>query len=210
MHNARLRLGTFVAVAVAHAALFLVLAKTRLTSAPAAQPETSMILFMLPMNEAAAPAPPDGAERTPLPRPVRAQPPPKLTPAETTPEGPQSTAPVMIDWAKEAQEAAARQIDADEAKARRATALSTHKRVPDYLAPPPAAQPQFGWSHANTHRIESFPGGGFILNLSDRCAIVFTIMVIPVCKVGVIEPRGDLFQHMDDPPLLGPPATDAP
>jgi hypothetical protein len=116
----------------------------------------------------------------------------------------------MIDWAKEAERAAARQIDADEAAARRAAAFSTHKRTPDSLAPLPPAQPQFGWSHANTHRIESFPGGGFILNLSDRCAIVFTIMVIPVCKIGTIEARGDLLQHMDDPPFLGAPSTEVP
>jgi hypothetical protein len=29
------------------------------------------------------------------------------------------------------------------------------------------------------------------------------IMLMPVCKIGKIEARGDLFLHMDDPPLLG-------
>jgi hypothetical protein len=116
----------------------------------------------------------------------------------------------MIDWAQEAQRAAARQIDADEAAARRAAAFSTRKKTPDRLAPLAPAKPQFGWSHANTHRIESLPGGGFILNLSDRCAIVFAVMLIPVCKLGTTEPRGDLLRHMDDPPQLGASPTDVP
>jgi hypothetical protein len=209
MHNARLRLGTFVAVVVVHAALFLALGKARLSSAPRSEPETSMILFMLPESEVPRPSPPDSAARHPVPRRVRSQE-PRVAPDQSPPERAQSSAPVMIDWAKEAARAAHAQIDADEAAARQAAALSTHKRVPDYLAPPPAAQPQFGWSHANTHRIESFPGGGFILNLNDHCAIVFTIMVIPVCKIGTIEARGDLFQHMDDPSLLGAPSPDVP
>jgi hypothetical protein len=209
MHNGPLRLGAFVAVTVAHAALFLVFARTRFTAVRAPEPETSMILFMLPRSEDAALAAAAGASRPAPARRPRPQESPQVTPVETSPESAPSSAPVMIDWAKEAQLAAGRQIDADEANARRATALSTHKRVPEYLAPPPA-QRQFGWSHANTHRIESFPGGGFILNLNDHCAIVFTIMVIPVCKMGTIEPRGDLFLHLHDPPLLGRQAADAP
>jgi len=207
MHNARLRVGAFFAVAAAHAALFMVLARVRLISLPTAEPETSMILFMLP-NEVVRSAPPDGTPRRAVPRRLRQQQP--VRPVQTPAERAQSSAPVMIDWAKEAERAAVRQIDADEAAARRAAAFSAHKPTPDSLAPPPTAQPQFGWSHANTHRIESFPGGGFILNLSDRCAIVFTIMVIPVCKVGTSEARGDLLQHMDDPPRLGPLSTDLP
>jgi len=49
-----------------------------------------------------------------------------------------------------------------------------------------------------------------ILNLSDRCAMVFAVMLIPVCKLGATEPRGDLLQHMDDAPRLGAPPTDVP
>jgi hypothetical protein len=208
MHNGRLRPGTFVAVAAAHAALFLVLAKVRLTSAPTAEPETSMILFMLPSQEVTQPAPPANApaqsttRRAPLPE-------PQAKPREAPAEEAHSNAPVMIDWAKEAERAAARQVDAEEAAARRAAAFS-HKKVPASLAPAAPGAPQFGWSHAATHRFESLPDGGFILNLSDRCAIVFAIMLIPVCKVGVMEPRGDLLQHMDDPPQLGAPPPDEP
>jgi cytoskeletal protein RodZ len=209
MHNARPRLATFVAVAVAHAALFIWLAKVRPTSAPTAEPETRILLFMLPSSEIARPSPPRSAARQAVTRQAR-PPDAQSNPGATPTEHAQSSAPVMIDWAQEAQRAASRQIDADEAAARRAAAFSTHNKTPDSLAPPAPAQPQFGWSHANTHRIESLPGGGFILNLSDRCAIVFAVMLIPVCKVGTTEPRGDLLQHMDDPPQLGSPLTDKP
>jgi hypothetical protein len=204
MHSGRLRIGAFVAVAAAHAALFVVLVKVRLTLAPTVEPETSMILFMLPSKEIAPSAPPPNASPHPAARHARL-PEPKAKPSEPSPEDAKSSAPVMIDWAKEAQLAATRQIDADEAAARRAATFSTHKKVPASLAAPPPAPPQFHWSYASTHRLESLPDGGFILNLSDRCAIVFAIMLIPVCKVGVIEPRGDLLQHMDDLPQFGAP-----
>lgn len=45
-----------------------------------------------------------------------------------------------------------------------------------------------------------------IINLTDRCALVISIMLIPVCKMGEIKARGDLLEHMDDPKPLG--ATD--
>jgi hypothetical protein len=209
MDNAPLRLATLVVVAVAHAALLIWLAKVRPTSAPTAEPETSILLFMLPSSEVARSAPPGSASRQAVTRHARPSH-PQANAGATSNQHAQSSAPVMIDWAQEARRAAVRQIDADEAAARRAAAFSTHKRTPDSLAPPATAQPQFGWSHANTHRIESLPGGGLILNLSDRCAIVFAVLLIPVCKLGTTEPRGDLLQHMDDPPQLGAPPTDVP
>jgi hypothetical protein len=209
MLNGRLRVGTLVAVAAAHAALFILLAKARLISAPSAEPEASMILFMLPSNETARPAAPANAPPQSPTRRARL-PEPQTKPSETPAEDAHSSAPVMIDWDKEAERAAARQVDADEAAARRPSILFTHKKAPASLAPPAPAPPQFGWSHARTHRFESLPEGGFILNLSDRCALIFSIMLIPVCKIGVVAPRGDLLQHMDDPPLLGTPPPDVP
>jgi hypothetical protein len=210
MASTRLRIGAFVAVAAGHAALFIVLATMHLTVTPTTDLETSMILFTLPSKDATP-------QQAPLPtRPERARsmqharpPEAAVHPRDQAPERTQSSAPVAIDWAKEAERAAARQIDEDEVAARRAAALSAHTKAPSSLAPLPPPPPQFGWSHAATHRLESFPGG-MILNLTDRCAIVFSIMLIPVCKVGDMEPRGDLLEHMDDPPPLGAPPTDLP
>jgi hypothetical protein len=209
MANARLRLGVFAAVTAGHAALFIVVATVHLTATPTAELETSMILFALPANKvplqpAPLPTRPERATASQHTRPPAAA----LQPREKVPERLQNNAPVAIDWAKEAERAAAREIEEAEAAARRAAALA-HEKTPSSLALPPPPSPQFGWSHAATHRLESFPGG-LILNLTDRCAIVFSIMLIPVCKMGVMEPRGDLFEHMHDPPLLGAPPTDAP
>lgn len=210
MASTRLRLGVFAAVAAGHAALFIVLATMHLTVTPLTEEVASMILFALPSNEVTPqPVPP----RANLDRPSTPQharvPEALLRPREEAPTRTESSAPVAIDWAKEAERAAARRIDEDEAAARKAAALTAHEKTPRSLAPLPPAGPQFGWSHAATHRLESF-SGGLILNLTDRCAIVFAIMLIPVWKVGDMEPRGDLFDHMNDPPPLGPPTSDAP
>ena len=204
------RLGALLAVAAAHAAVLIVLVTMHSAVTLRPELETSMILFALPADEATPREAPLGtlSEHVrvgPHERPREAA----VHPLEKASEPIQSSAPVAIDWAKEAERAAARQIDADEAAARRAGALSAHDKAPSSLAPLPPAGPQFGWSHAATHRLESFPGG-IILNLTDRCAIVFAVMLIPVCKVGDMEPRGDLFEHMDDAPQLGAPPADIP
>jgi hypothetical protein len=63
---------------------------------------------------------------------------------------------------------------------------------------PPPAVPKFGWYYAGTHRIEELPGGGTIINLTDRCAVVVYVLLIPVCKIGRIPANGDLFKHIHD------------
>ena len=60
------------------------------------------------------------------------------------------------------------------------------------------AVPKFGWYYAGTHRIEELPGGGTIINLTDRCAIVVYVLPIPVCKIGKIPANGDLFNQLHD------------
>jgi hypothetical protein len=116
----------------------------------------------------------------------------------------ENTAPISVDWAKEAERAAAHRIEADEEADRRASALSP-RRGPCGGAPEaPAAAPSFGWDHAHTHRVEPIPDGGLVVNLNDRCAIVVKFpFFMPGCKIGKIESRGDLFTHMNDPPTLG-------
>jgi hypothetical protein len=116
----------------------------------------------------------------------------------------ENTAPIAIDWAKEAERAAAHRIEADEEAGRRTSALSP-RRGPRLGAPEaPAALPQFGWDHAHIHRVEPIPDGGLVVNLNDRCAIVVEFpFLLPGCKIGKIRSRGDLFTHMNDPPTLG-------
>ncbi len=115
----------------------------------------------------------------------------------------ESTAPVAVDWASEAQVAAAHQIEAEDAARRAGTALAPDRYR---LETPPVAAPRFDWDYAATHRIESLPGGGLVINLSDRCAITIVYLtILGGCKIGEIEARGDLFSHMHDLPNTGSP-----
>ena len=57
-----------------------------------------------------------------------------------------------------------------------------------------------GWDHARTHRVEAMEGGGSILWINDRCFIVMYGMIpFPMCGIGKIPVRGDLFDRMREP-----------
>ena len=60
--------------------------------------------------------------------------------------------------------------------------------------------PEFGWSHAQTHRVEAASGGGIVIHLNDNCVIVLLPVPIAGCKLGKHDPNGQLFEHMHDPP----------
>jgi len=99
----------------------------------------------------------------------------------------ESTAPVAlppIDW----------QLEGERAAARKALATPWQPATGDKKL----HKPEFGWSHARTHRIEKDPESGIaILELNDHCVLVG--LIIPMCSVGKIKPRGDLFDGMKDP-----------
>ena len=122
-----------------------------------------------------------------------------ITPPPEAPSADVPTAPGAIDWAREAEVSAARQLRKDE-EARRLTAPFAHDF--SHLTPE-RPTPQFGWSHASIHRVEPLEGGGTFIWINDRCGIVFAVMVVPICKIGKIPARGDLFEHMDDAPAPG-------
>ena len=109
-----------------------------------------------------------------------------------------ATPPASIDWAREAEQVAAS-----------GRALSRPNEQP--LGPKTdvarglnsaSGKKEFGWSHSAIEPIEVHPGGTLIW-LNERCAIVVSGMIFPVCSIGEIPVRGDLFEHMDDPPELG-------
>ncbi len=120
--------------------------------------------------------------------------PPKLTAPRliAPPEREEAPAPPSIDWQHEA-EATARE------HAQRAEAQREHE---DERAPP-KPKPEFGWSHSRVQRIEPMEEGGFLVWINDRCAIVISVLAMPVCKIGKKPARGDLFEHMDDAPTMG-------
>jgi hypothetical protein len=72
------------------------------------------------------------------------------------------------------------------------------KLAPDPRFSRPAPRPQFGWDESKIHRIEALPEGGTIIHLNDRCVLALTGFLIPMCKLGKIPARGDLFEHMED------------
>ena len=126
---------------------------------------------------------------------------PSIADAPSTSIVPPQLARPQIDWAREAEISASRQLTQDE-EARRLAAPFSH----DFTEPPRnRPTPQFGWSRAHTQRIEPLKNGGTLIRLNDRCVLVFAVMVLPICQIGKIPARADLFEHMDDPPVLGAP-----
>jgi len=99
--------------------------------------------------------------------------------------------PPVIDWQREAEEAARKQ--ALEAGAQPDTKGSGQSKP----------KPEFGWDRSRVHRVEPIESGGFVIRLSDRCVIVMTLLAMPVCTLGTQPARGDLFEHMDDAPAPG-------
>ena len=61
-----------------------------------------------------------------------------------------------------------------------------------------AAVPEFGWDYASTHRLQALPQGGMLINLNDRCGLVFYGFLFPFCRIGRIPVNGHLFDHMRD------------
>jgi hypothetical protein len=117
--------------------------------------------------------------------------------------------PANIDWNSEAALTAKQQ--AQSAAAPPPRALDKHGAGADLdggLGPDPGSTPEFGWDHAHTHRFEALEGGGSILWINDRCFIVMAGMIpFPMCGIGKIPVRGDLFDHMHDLPAPEPNAN---
>jgi hypothetical protein len=65
--------------------------------------------------------------------------------------------------------------------------------------PAPEAKPaQFGWDYAATHRVESLPEGGLLVNLNDRCVLLLAPLPFAFCGIGARKANGELFEHMQD------------
>jgi len=110
---------------------------------------------------------------------------------------------LAIDWASEARIASSRAVDAADAAARRARQIGGTPADAEVIRRKQVPKSDFGWNEASTKRVEGLEGGGMVLRLSERCAIVFLPVPLPGCALGEIKARGDLFEHLDDPPRLG-------
>jgi len=190
-----MRAATFLVVLAIHAVLFLLFAvlrtPTRTPSEVDVPPTTLIFLPEVVKPVESAPAPPAAGHIVRFRRiPAR---------ESSTPEPAGITPPPAPDWRAEAGIAANNVLEAERRKHDNPSALEPH----DFSGVTPGStdtsKPRFGWSHAATQRVEVVPGG-ILLNVTDRCAIGLLFLVPLVgCKVGHMETRGDLFEHMGDP-----------
>jgi len=196
---ARLLRPTILALVVAvHAALLLI--ASRWQARLDLRTEESLVFLSLPAHVQSAP------EATPPPNLPRAKPaPPHDTqliavpiPAERPPA---EQKPAIVDWHSEALLTAKQHAQAAAAPQPRALyKRSAGMYVEGGLGWDQGTAPQFGWDHAQTHRVEALEGGGTLLWINDRCFIVMAGMIpFPMCGIGKIPVRGDLFDHMRDP-----------
>jgi hypothetical protein len=106
--------------------------------------------------------------------------------------------PPPIDWAKEAEigsKDALTNVETQNAY-RNLSALSQDplKWVREnHLEPAARGIP---WKY---RRMEVTEGGFPIFHINDHCIAVPLLMMMVFCKLGHIEPKGDLFDHMRDP-----------
>jgi hypothetical protein len=197
-----LRPGILLLVAALHAALLFLASQWQMQVA--LRHEEPLIFLTLPSRMQA----PAESEPPPQPSPQK-----KPAPSHDTqlvivppPAGPppieQPAAP--IDWTAEATRTAKQQAELAAAPGPRALDQHAPGAGIDFdggLGPDPEYRPEFGWYHARIHRIEPLEGGGSILWINDRCFIVMAgVIPFPMCGIGKIPPRGDLFDHMRDPP----------
>ena len=173
-----------------HVGFYLLLVIPRLPLPEA--PERRTELVFLPDTMKPQRPPPEVAPLAP-PRVPEPTPPVSTAPQLIAPTAPaEPGAPPLIDWQREAE-----QVARDHAL--EAEANSEPKR--DGGTPKP--KPEFGWSHSRIHRIEPMASGGFIVWISDNCFVVIGVMAMPMCKLGKLPARGDLFEHMNDAPTAG-------
>jgi hypothetical protein len=206
--TARLRRPIILAVvAVLHAALLLLALhwQTRLRL----RGEESLVFLPLLAHvqsaEEGSPPPPNLPPKKPAPahdtQLVVVPPPAEPPPAEQK--------PAIVDWNAEAALTAKQR--AQSAMAPPPRALDKHGSGADFdggLGPDESITPEFGWDHARTHRVEPLEGGGSLLWINDRCFIVMAGLIpFPMCGIGKIPVRGDLFDHMRDPKTSEPNAN---
>jgi hypothetical protein len=195
------------AVVLLHVAFWLLLVIKR----SEVRDERAVTVFVVPSAitpvapEEPGTRPPSRGER--VERPGRRSAPSRSHPPQPEPL-PSSVEPPLRapDWAQEAgvvaKERSREQGEAD----RRARALSSLYR---HLPAPPVQGPAFGWDHSSIHRVEPMAGGGTVIHINDQCPFaIFSsypeIRLYAACALARIGSRGDLFEHLHDPPQPGP------
>ncbi len=197
---------TLLAVLLLHALIvFVALRAGRQLPPSVIRPFNSLILLLLPREKPAtddaSPSPAAAARANTKPlssrrgaRVVERE--PAQDNAITPPTD--SRAPSNIDWEHEAELVAQNGIaSADKEKNYRNLAglseSQLHWMRENHMEPAPPGIP---WTY---RRVEIAEGGFPIIHINDHCVAVPFLMMMVFCKIGHIEPNGDLFKHMRDP-----------
>ncbi|MEA3180520.1 MAG: hypothetical protein QOI59_4043 [Gammaproteobacteria bacterium] len=205
-----MRTATFIVVLAIHAVFFFLFAvhrsPARLLMSESEPPATLMLLREVkPVETAAKPAakPPMAARAARRAAPEA----PQAISSAPKPESDSSamTSTPAPDWRAEARIAANDAIEAEARKREHPSLLAPHDFSRAKAGSTDYSKPKFGWSHAHTHRVEGSPGA-FVVNVNDRCAIALVLIFpFPLCKIGKMAPRGDLFDSLHDLPQPGEP-----
>jgi hypothetical protein len=192
------------------AIVILIVRAARWVTPSAVRSSKPLVLMVLPTDTPLSSRKSASAPRTTAP-PSRSAPAAKVretphtlapTQSETVPS--ESSPPPTIDWQQEAELAAHDTIAAAEQdnRHRDLSALSPAQRAwvnENRFEPAP---PGIHWTHP---RVQVMSDGLPIIWINDHCVSVPVMMFMVFCKIGHIEPRGDLFDHMRDP--SGPAVT---
>lgn len=209
-----MRVAAIVVVLIIHVGLFVLFATLRNTLPRSDQEEeVPSMAFFLPPDEVDTTATGAPQPQTVLPHPASpkraagaaVKSPGAIVRREPQPPSNAISVPPATDWRHEMQIAANNELEAEERKRHKPSLLAPHDFSQVRAGSTDYSKPQFGWSHSATHRVEEIPTGGLLINLNDRCSIAWVIFPFPVCKVGKIPVRGDLFQHVEGPVAPGEP-----
>jgi hypothetical protein len=191
------RLLIFVVVILCHVSILLLVtrvARVRISFSMARNEPLILVPVAPTQHLPREPPQPNRAatQRVPVAKP-RGLPPDQANPTNEAPAAPK------IDWANEADLAAQNAMAraAAEENYRNLSGLSADqlKWVRENELVP--AEPGIPWKY---RRVEITEGGFPIIHINDHCIAVPLLLMMVFCKIGHIEPNGDLFEHLRDPP----------
>jgi hypothetical protein len=189
VQEARPRSHVLIAAAVLalHVVLsWLLLARTRELSIPSGYQSLEIVLIP-PQPKKAEPSP-SAVQRPRPPSKRQSAPSSSIAPIAPPQSEPNAAPAAPVDWAAELGRAA------EEAARAAGRPKPRDFGFPEMDTPTKSAE--FGWDYAATHRTQSIPGGGLLVNLNDNCVLVFVPLPFVFCRPGHKPANGELFKGM--------------
>jgi hypothetical protein len=181
-------------VLVAHLIVVLLISRSAHQQVHASKSVLDALVFLiLPRQPVAKPNEVPSASKSPAAK-TRPSKPARLAAARITIPSPQ-TPSNKIDWEHETQLAVQDALANAEKERnyRDLAALSPEQlkwvRENKYVPAPPGIP----WTY---RRVDVSQGGFPVIHINDHCVLIPLMMMMVFCKIGHIEPKGHLFQHM--------------